>query len=331
MNATLSRNHPSVLLNVFAALREYRRCLAIVLLLRLIVPAFASEPPITAVAFSPGGDTLAATSQSGLQLYSWPDLTRKDIIQTSAANLHCLSFSPGAERLAVGGGFPAEEGIAQVFSWPGGKPIVSISRHEDSIFDVAWKITDGSAALLTASLDHDIKLVDLEKRTTTTTFAGHSRGVRAVCLLQDGKTLVSAGDDQSLRVWNTESGELIRIMNQHTGPVHDLALRESEQGLPMIASAAGDRTIRFWQPTIGRMVRYVRLESEPLAIAWLSDRVRIAAGCVDGHVRVIDANEVKVIDDRPAIDGWAYAIAVHPGEDSIVVAGSGGEIKQLVP
>ena len=86
----------------------------------------------------------------------------------------------------------------------------------------------------------------------------------------DGKTLVSAGVDQSVRVWDLESAKLIRSLNQHTKPVHALALRPTEVGLPMVASAAGDRTIRLWQPTIGRMVRYVRLDAEPLNIAWQS-------------------------------------------------------------
>jgi WD40 repeat protein len=81
--------------------------------------------------------------------------------------------------------------------------------------------------------------------------------------LNDKKTLVSAAIDQSLRVLDAESGELDRSLDQHTGPVHALALRPAHKGLPMLASAAGDRSVRIWQPTIGRMIRYARLESAP--------------------------------------------------------------------
>ena len=45
----------------------------------------------------------------------------------------------------------------------------------------------------------------------------------------------------------------------------------------MVASASADRTIRIWQPTIGRLVRYVRLEAEPLSIAWLGGRFRVSS------------------------------------------------------
>jgi len=96
----------------------------------------------------------------------------------------------------------------------------------------------------------------------------------------------------------------------------------------MIASASGDRTIRFWQPTIGRMVRYVRLEAEPLSIAWL-DSDHVVAACVDGHIRVVDANDVTVTATQATIDGWAYAIAVNAVDGTVAVAGTAGQIRRV--
>ncbi|MEO1972646.1 MAG: WD40 repeat domain-containing protein [Pirellulaceae bacterium] len=289
--------------------------------------ASATEPPITAVAFAPDGESIVAVSQSGLHLFSWPALDRQRTIRTSASNLHCVAFSPSGKHVAVGGGNPSEDGSVEVFSWPAGKLISMLNGHDDSVRSVAWP---DDAKLLTASIDREIKLWDLEESDNALlTFRGHSRSVDAVCLLKDGKTLVSAGVDQSVRVWDLASGDLIRGMNQHIKPVHALALRPAEGGLPMVASAAGDRTIRFWQPTIGRMVRYVRLDAEPLNIAWLSDGSGIVASCVDGRIRVIDPDEVKVTLDLPAIDGWAYAIAIHPKDHSIAVGGTNGQIRRI--
>ena len=97
----------------------------------------------------------------------------------------------------------------------------------------------------------------------------------------------------------------------------------------MVASAARDKTIRFWQPTIGRMVRYIRLDSEPLNIAWTNDGARILATCVDGRLRVIDPIEVTVTQDLPATDGWAYAIALHPYDHSAAIGGINGQIRRI--
>ena len=287
----------------------------------------ANEPPITALAFTPEAKQVVAVSQSGIHVYSWPELDHKRAIRTSALNLHCLAFSPNEKYLAVGGGAPSEEGVVEVFSWPEGEPVTRFDSHKDSVRSVVWQ---DDVKLLSGSIDRDIKLWHLKKETNAvSTLKGHSRSVDAICLIENGRTLVSSGADQSLRVWDLESGSLIRSLNQHTKPVNALRLRPIKGGLPMVASAARDKTIRFWQPTIGRMVRYIRLDSEPLNIAWLKDGSRILASCKDGHLRVIDPVQVVVTQDLSSIDGWAYSIAVHPTDGSVVVGGTNGQVRRV--
>lgn len=289
--------------------------------------ASAQRPPITAAAFAPDRAAVVAVSQMGIQIYGWPTLHRQRTIQAAAPNLHCIAFAPGAQQLAIGGGYPSERGVVQVFSWPEGQAIATYDDHLDSVRSLVWQ---DDATLVSASIDHEIKVWNMQtKQNPILTLRGHSRDVNAICLLQNGKTLVSAGADQSLRVWDLASGDLLRSLNQHTKPVYALAVRPGSEGLPMVASAAADRTIRFWQPTIGRMVRYVRLKSEPLNIAWTADGTRIVAACSDGHVRTIDPIDVKVTLDQDAMDGWVYAIAVHPQDQTVVVGGTNGQMRRM--
>ena len=299
-------------------------CILLCLFLSSI--SVAIEPPITDVGFTPDGTSVLAVSQSGLHHYSWSDVQIQRTIQASAANLHCIAFSPSAKFVAIGGGNPAEDGTIEVFSWPEGLSISTLVEHKDSVRSLVW-VNDSQ--LLSASIDREIKLWDLKTpNEPLANFSGHSRSVDAISLLNDQKTLVSAGVDQSLRVWNIETGELVRSLSQHTKPVNSLALNPEDSGLPMIASAAADRTIRFWQPTIGRMVRYARLKAEPLDLAWISP-THIVASCVDGHLRIVDMEEVKVIQDHPVIDGWGYSVAVHPSGESVVVGGGDGQLRKV--
>jgi WD40 repeat protein len=283
-------------------------------------------PPITGVAFAPDGKSLVACSQAGVQVHDWPALNRLRVIRASVANLHCLAFSPNGRLLAVGGGDPAESGVIEILSWPTGKRVATLSKHTDSVRSVAW-LSDSS--LVSASLDRSVKRWDVQKRGVVETYQGHSRSVLALCLLGDGKTLVSGGEDQSLRVWTLEPRQLVRSMDQHTKTVNDLALRPAMEGLPMVASASADRTVRFWQPTIGRLVRFVRLQVSPLAIAWTPDGSRVVASCTDGQVRVIDPETVKVLKELPGVEGWAYSLAVHPSDGSLVVGGQNGQLRRV--
>ena len=244
-------------------------------------------------------------------------------------NLHDIKFSPDGLTLAVGGGSPAQAGIIEVYSWPQFEVIKKLEGHDDSVRSVAWFDRN---KLFSGSIDRSIKLHTTDGKGASEhlkLFLGHSRSVNAICLLDGEKTLVSGGLDQSIRVWDIESGKLVRSMSQHTQGINSLALRPGAAALPMVASAAADRTLRFWQPTIGRMVRYIRLQSKPLSIAWLNDNRSIAAACEDGKVRIVDANEVKLLQTIVAFDGWAYPIAVHPNDGSLAVGGSNDAIKRL--
>jgi WD40 repeat protein len=142
--------------------------------------------------------------------------------------------------------------------------------------------------------------------------------------------LISAGRDQNLRVWKPDSEEMVRTLNNHTNAVHALAVRPAASGLPMIASVSDDRTVRLWQPTIGRMVRFAQLDSTPLAVDWLTDGSRIVVVAADGHMRLIDPDTVEVIQKIPAVEGWAYALGVHPTDGSLLVGGRDGQLKRIV-
>ena len=292
-----------------------------------VSPAGAADPPITSLAFAPDGKSVAACSQSGLRLYSWPGLKPGKKLETAALNLHDIAFSPSGDRIAVGGGIPADEGTVEVFSWPGGKPLQVLNDHKDSVMAVAWL---SESSLASASLDHSVVLWDTGTGSPAKRLKGHSRGVSSLCFLAHKKILVSAGIDQSLRVWNLESGQLVHSLDNHTLPVHDLALRPGVGGLPMVASVSDDRTVRLWQPTIGRMVRFVRLNTRPLDVGWLPGGSRIVVTCSDGHLRLVDPVEVKVTKDLPAVEGWAYSLAVHPDDGSVVVGGSDGRLRRII-
>ena len=290
-------------------------------------PAGAGDPPITSLAFAPDGKSIAACSQAGLRIYSWPGLKPGKKIETNALNLHDLAFSPGGDRLAVGGGIPADEGTVEIFSWPAGKPLQVLNAHKDSVMGIAWL---SGSSIASGSLDHSVVLWDTGTGSPLKRLKGHSRGVASLCFLEKKRLLVSAGIDQSLRVWDLETGKLVHSLDNHTLPVHGIALRPGAGGLPMVASVSDDRSVRLWQPTIGRMVRFARLATKPLDVGWLPDGSRIVAACTDGNLRLVDPLEVKVTRVLPAGPGWTYSLAVHPLDGSIAAGSSDGRIRRII-
>lgn len=281
-----------------------------------------AAPPVTAVAFAPGGTEVVVGSQAGLEVRTWPELKPVRVLKTELDHVHDLAFSPDGKTLAAAGGTPAKRGTVELYRWPSGELLRRFSPHRDLVYAVDWRAD--SAVLATAGAD-GVGGVHLISGDGGRKLEGHSRAVLAATFLPDNAGLLTAGVDASLRLWDARTGELVRTLPNHTLPVHDLAVRPGTTP-PLVVSVSDDRTVRFWQPTVGRLVRFARLEAVPLAVTWSAAGAVVA--CKDGRVRVIDPDTAEVTDDRPALDGPAYSVAVGP-DGSALVGGRGGHLRRV--
>jgi WD40 repeat protein len=206
--------------------------------------------------------------------------------------------------------------------------LVSSAEHDDVIYAAVWQSNDcfATAAADTLVINWQLHGDDVaEKRRLT----GHSRRVLAAVYLEQARLLITAGVDQSLRVWQEGQHDSSRVLDNHTGIVRDLTVRPGDHPVPYVASASADKTVRIWQPTIGRLVRFSRLPVEPLSLAWTLDGSCLAVGCTDGKLRIVSATTVQILQQFDAIDGWAYEVIAAP-DGTIVVGGSGGQLVRVV-
>jgi WD40 repeat protein len=72
---------------------------------------------------------------------------------------------------------------------------------------------------------------------------GHEDAVRSVCFNPEGTKVVSAANDESVRLWDVKSGQLLHTYRGHVLEVQSVDISPDGK---IIASGSDDRKIKLW-------------------------------------------------------------------------------------
>lgn len=86
-------------------------------------------------------------------------------------------------------------------------------------------------------------------------FQGHASWVWSVVFSPDGQRIASGSNDQTIRLWDAQTGACIRILEGHTRGVYSLHF--SADGLTLWSDSQ-DETIKLWDLRTGECIRTLR-------------------------------------------------------------------------
>lgn len=131
-----------------------------------------------------------------------------------------------------------------------------------------------------------IQFLDIMYRLVST-LSGHSDFVTAVACFADGTKVVSGSEDETVRVWDAQSGAELCTLSGHSNVVWAVAVFADGK---RIASASSDKTVKIWDAGSGEELRTLSGHSNWVrAVAVFADGRKVVSGSYDGTVKVWSA------------------------------------------
>ncbi len=142
----------------------------------------------------------------------------------------------------------------------------------------------------------------------------------SVAFSPDGKRIVSGSWDQTVRVWDAQTGQELSPLKGHTGEVFSVAFSPDGK---RIVSGSGDRTIRVWDAQTGQEAFSLKGHTSIVtSVSYSPDGKRIVSGSQDKTVKVWDAKTGEEALSLKGHTGSVFSVAISP-DGKRIVSGSG--------
>jgi hypothetical protein len=207
-----------------------------------------------------------------------------------------IAFHPQGAELAVSGYHEIT-----IWSTDTGTLLRRITNVAQRTFGIAYN-QDGTilaAASGTPGRSGEAKLFDPATRVLIRTFATTPDVMLAVCFNPDSTRLACAGTDNTIRIFDVQSGNVQLSIEQHADWVTSVAFSADGSN---IVSASRDKTVRLFDAVSGELETTCTSHTEPVFAASFSIEPKYAlSGGRDRKVHIWEIKEGRKIADL-AID-----------------------------
>ncbi|MEH2464372.1 serine/threonine-protein kinase [Nostoc sp.] len=247
---------------------------------------------VKSVTFSPDGKILA-TASDDKTIKLWQIETLEEIC-TLLGHSHAVksvAFSPDGQILASG----SWDKTIKLWDVNTGTEICTMTGHQLQVNSVVF--SPQGQLLASASYDRTIRLWQIPALESSHkefqnrpcysllgTLSGHAWAVLTVAFSPDGKILATGSDDNTIKLWEVNTGQLICTLVGHSWSVVAVAFFADGETL---LSASCDKTVKLWRvSTAEEIVTLSGHVDSVSAVAVSKVRQLIASGSRDKTIKL---------------------------------------------
>src|SRR5437773_309561 len=296
-------------------------------------PAVYHQPPvITALRFSPDGQTLAVSGNREVLLHRADGSGLVKRLPGKADRILSIAFSADGTLMIAGGGTPARFGEIQFWDPREGKLLRVADATNDTVFGASLSPDASKAAVGCA--DNTVRAFDTATGKELYKISTHENWVLATTFGIDSKRLVSVGRDRAAKLIDASAGQFLENVNQMHGELAAVARHPDADEIVI----GGEDRIRYvyrmdrpHNMKVGEDASLIRQlpaqDGAIFALDWSRDGKRVAVGGAGPSVNIYDAGTGSLLASCQGHTAGIYAVAFSPDSAHIATGGFDGQVR----
>ncbi|HEY9853113.1 MAG TPA: WD40 repeat domain-containing serine/threonine-protein kinase [Leptolyngbyaceae cyanobacterium] len=157
------------------------------------------------------------------------------------------------------------------------------------------------------------------------TLTGHTSWIVSVAISPNKQIIASGALDDTIKIWNAQTGELLQNITGQFRAVNSLAITPDSQ---ILVSGSDDDKVRVWSIFNGRVLYTLGEHSRDVTSVSLSkDGQILASGSEDRTIKIWRVRNGSLLRNLVGVGGMIKAVAISPDGKTLASGGLDNQIK----